>query len=315
MSKTRQRRLNRRALLLGSGRVAALGAGAAALTTAALRGALTRAEPNEAAAGKVYLPLLGVPNPVALLTLAPGITMQMQPVGAGEFVMGSDRAKDPQADSDELPQHRVTLPEYWIGKTEVTVAQFAVFVRATGYAGAPDALRSGKDNHPVNNVSWDDAQAFCRWASGVVGQTMRLPSEAEWEKAARGPANGTGADRRYLWGEAAPDPSRANYGSNVGDTTVVGQYSPQGDSPYGCADMAGNVWEWTNSLYRPYPYNAADGRENSSDSGGRVVRGGSFYGYGVGLPCAARGNRNPSDRDFDLGFRLLASSISLTLAL
>jgi len=68
-------------------------------------------------------------------------------------------------------------------------------------------------------------------------------------------------------------------------------------------------------LYRPYPYNAADGRENSSDSGGRVVRGGSFYGYGVGLPCAARGNRNPSDRDFDLGFRLLASSISLTLAL
>lgn len=136
MSKTRQRRLNRRALLLGSGRVAALGAGAAALTTAALRGALTRAEPNEAAAGKVYLPLLGVPNPVALLTLAPGITMQMQPVGAGEFVMGSDRAKDPQADSDELPQHRVTLPEYWIGKTEVTVAQFAAFVRATGYAGA-----------------------------------------------------------------------------------------------------------------------------------------------------------------------------------
>ena len=174
---------------------------------------------------------------------------------------------------------------------------------------------NNKQSHPVTHISWDDAQAFCRWASGVVGQTMRLPSEAEWEKAARGPANGTGADRRYPWGEAAPDPSRANYGYHVGTTTAVGQYSPQGDSPYGCADMAGNVWEWTNSLYRPYPYNAADGRENSSDRGGRVVRGGSFSYYGGFLPCAYRYFINPTYRDFNYGFRLLASSISLTLAL
>ena len=173
MSKTRQRRLNRRALLLGSGRAAALGAGAAALSTAALRGALTRAEPNEAAAGKVYLPLLGVPNPVALLTLAPGITMQMQPVAAGEFVMGSNGKETTR------PQHRVTLGDYWISRTPVTVGQYAAFVRATGYEADGRALRVCKEQHAVNYVSWDDAQAFCRWAGEVTGQAVRLPSEAE----------------------------------------------------------------------------------------------------------------------------------------
>jgi len=237
------------------------------------------------------------------ITLAAGVTMQFVRVPAGEFVMGSDKAKDPLAYTDELPQHRVTLAEYWIGKTEVTVAQFAAFVRATGYAGAPDAVRSGKDNHPVTYVSWDDAQAFCRWASGVVGQTMRLPSEAEWEKAARGPSNGSGADRIYPWGGAAPDSSRLNYNNNVGDTTAVGQYSPLGDSPYGCVDMAGNVWEWVNSLYRPYPYNATDGRENTSDRGTRVLRGGSFLYDADFVRCAYRRYNNPVNHSHLVGFR------------
>ena len=225
-------------------------------------------------------------------------------MAAGEFVMGSNGKETTR------PQHRVSLGDYWISRTPVTVGQYAAFVRATGYEADGRALRVGKEQHAVNYVSWDDAQAFCRWASEVTGQAVRLPSEAEWEKAARGAWTGSGDGRTYPWGEAAPDSSRANCNRNVGDTTPVGQYSPQGDSPYGCVDMAGNVWQWTNSLYKPYPYNANDGRENSSDTGGRVVRGGSFGNYEDFLPCAFRNSYLPSDRHFSLGFRLLASPIS-----
>ncbi|MBU6361523.1 MAG: SUMF1/EgtB/PvdO family nonheme iron enzyme [Chloroflexi bacterium] len=288
----------RRAVLLGGGALVLLGAGAVLspllaapavtptprtntplalpsvtlLQPSAVPTSLPTPVPPTATLAPTLPPATPVPTAVQpsnplLLTLATGLSIQLVRVPAGEFIMGSN---------DNLwdgwkPQHRVTLPEYWIGKTSVTVAQFAAFVRATGYSADARALRSGKDNHPVNYVSWFDAQAFCKWASEMLKRTVRLPSEAEWEKAARGTDG-----RTYPWGEAAPDKSRANYNNNVGDTTPVGQYSPQGDSPYGCVDMAGNVWQWTNSLYKPYPYNANDGRENSSDTGGRVVRGGSF---------------------------------------
>ncbi len=246
------------------------------------------------------VPTVVQPSNPLLLTLAAGLSIQLVRIPAGEFIMGRNNGFD-----SEKPQHRVNLPEYWIGKTPVTVAQFAAFVRATGYSADANALRSGKDNHPVNYVSWLDAQAFCKWASELLKRTVRLPSEAEWEKAARGTDG-----RTYPWGEAAPDKNRANYGGNIGDTTLVGQYSPQGDSPYGCVDMAGNVWQWTNSLYKPYPYNANDGRENSSDTGGRVVRGGSFCYNEDNLPCAYRFNNNPAYRHFYNGFRRLASPIS-----
>jgi len=307
----------RRAVLLGGGALVLLGAGAvlspllaAPAVTPTPRTNTPLALPSVTLLQPSAVPTsLPTPVPTAVqpsnplvLTLAAGLSIQLVRVPAGEFIMGSnDNLWD-----DWKPQHRVTLPEYWIGKTPVTVAQFAAFVRATGYSADTRALRSGKDNHPVNYVSWFDAQAFCKWASEMLKRTVRLPSEAEWEKAARGTDG-----RTYPWGEAAPDKSRANYNNNVGDTTPVGQYSPQGDSPYGCVDMAGNVWQWTNSLYKPYPYNANDGRENSSDTGGRVVRGGSFRFNEGNLPCAYRSDYDfPSNRFVSLGFRLLASPIS-----
>ena len=306
----------RRAVLLGGGALVLLGAGAvlspllaAPAVTPTPRTNTPLALPSPTLLQPSAVPTsLPTPVPTAVqpsnplvLTLAAGLSIQLVRVPAGEFIMGSnDNLWD-----DWKPQHRVTLPEYWIGKTPVTVAQFAAFVRATGYSADTRALRSGKDNHPVNYVSWFDAQAFCKWASEMLKRTVRLPSEAEWEKAARGTDG-----RTYPWGKAAPDKSRANYNNNVGDTTPVGQYSPQGDSPYGCVDMAGNVWQWTNSLYKPYPYNANDGRENSSDTGGRVVRGGSFDYDGGLLPCACRNGYNPTNRLINLGFRLLASPIS-----
>lgn len=157
-------------------------------------------------------------------------------VPPGPFLMGSDRAIDSQASDNELPQHQVTLPGYWIGRYPVTVAQFKAFVEESGHRPADrDSLR-GPDDHPVVNVTWHDALAYCRWLGAKTGLLVTLPSEAEWEKAARGTDGGI-----YPWGNDPPDDSRCNFGGRVGQTTPVGRYSPRGGSPYGCADMAGNV--------------------------------------------------------------------------
>ena len=115
------------------------------------------------------------------------------------------------------------------------------------------------------NVSWDDAVDFCRWLSEATHRSFRLPSEAEWEKAARG-SDG----RIYPWGNQAPDEKRCNFGTKVGDTTPVGKY-PDGASPCGALDMAGNVWEWTGSIYKPYPYAPDDGREDPGSTAGACV--------------------------------------------
>jgi toxoflavin biosynthesis protein ToxD len=138
--------------------------------------------------------------------------------------------------------------------------------------------------------------------------TLRLPTEAEWEKAARGEYG-----NEWPWGNEF-DKNRCN--SSEGrqrNTTPVNSYSPQGDSPYGCADMAGNVWEWTHTLWQGYPYQAGDGRENEKASGARVLRGGSFGFLHRGVRCAFRDLNyyNPDNRDYDLGFRLCVSPISL----
>jgi formylglycine-generating enzyme required for sulfatase activity len=149
-------------------------------------------------------------------------------------------------------------------------------------------------------VSWYEAYAYCRWLSELTGREYRLPSEAEWEKAARG-----GDGRLYPWGDPF-DPAHCNVrASGLGRTTPVGQYSPQGDSPYGCADVAGNVSEWTASRFRPYPYDPDDGREDPAGEAERVSRGGSWHSPVLRARVVSRGMNDPWFTDDDLGFRCL----------
>jgi len=223
-------------------------------------------------------------------------------VPPSRFLMGSDRGKDAGAYDDELPQHQVTLSGYWIGRYPVTVAQFRAFVQDSGYQPQDRDSLHGPDDHPVVRVTWNDATAYCRWLSEKAGLAVTLPSEAAWEKAARGTDG-----RIYPWGDESPDESRCNFDGNVGGTTPVGQYSPRGDSPYGCADMAGNVWEWCHSLYKPYPYRSDDGREDPEAEGSRVLRGGAFYYIGRSLRCAFRDWYFPLDGDWIGGFRIVVA--------
>jgi formylglycine-generating enzyme required for sulfatase activity len=228
---------------------------------------------------------------------------EMVLIPAGEFLMGSDPEKDKDASDDEYPQHRLYLPDYSIAKTPVTNAQYLAFTQAT-YRDVPAHWKGkkplqGREDHPVVNVNRRDAVAYCTWLAGVTGKAYRLPSEAEWEKAARGTDG-----RIYPWGNEW-DAKRCNTREGgKGDTTPVGAYA-QGASPYGVLDMAGNVWEWCHSLSRPYPYNAADGREDSEDEDVRVLRGGSFVYIAGTVRCAARYLDGPDFRVGFYGFRIV----------
>ena len=158
--------------------------------------------------------------------------------------------------------------------------------------GRVGPCRAGRDAHPVTYVSWADAAAFCRWAGG------RLPSEAEWERAARADDG-----RTWPWGDVPPSAERAVFAA--ADTAPVGS-CPGGASPFAVLDLAGNVWEWTASVLRPYPYAADDGREEAGSDGPRVVRGGSFI-HGAGeIRCSWRHGMLPGVVDHYVGFRLAA---------
>jgi serine/threonine-protein kinase len=222
-------------------------------------------------------------------------------VPAGEFTMGNDNDSD-----DEKPVHTVTLDAFWIDQTEVTNAMYAKCVDA-GACSPPTSTSSyTRDSYygnfefgsyPVIYVSWNDAKAYCTWAD------RRLPTEAEWEKAASW-NDATQEKYTYPWGNDAPTNDLLNYKSEVGDTTKVGNY-PEGASPYGALDMAGTVWEWVSSLYQPYPYDAEDGRENldSSDGAARRLRGGSWIYADDDVRSANRGSNDPASTLNDIGFR------------
>lgn len=202
-------------------------------------------------------------------------------IPAGTFLFGALES-DRLSTGDERPQRAMTLPAFAIGRTPVTNAQYSRFLEANPAHPRPAAWKStkqgyprGRGDHPVQ-VTLDDALAFCQWAG------LRLPTEVEWEKAARGTDG-----RRWPWGDKPPTRAHANVNNFVGDTTPVGTYSPLGDSPYGCADMAGNVNEWTAT--------------RSSFASFQVVRGGDFTGTHRWTRASRRNITNPGS---NLGFRV-----------
>ena len=241
-------------------------------------------------------------RPELMIELAPGVTMEFMRVPAGEFLMGSDPNKDKQAQSWEQPQHKVTLNENLIGKYPVTNRQYQAFVQATGRRApqhwSNNKIPAGKEEHPLVYVNWQDAADFCEWAAKVSGARVRLPSEAEWEKAARGTDG-----RSYPWGDAAPDAQRCNFNEHVKDTTPVGKYSPAGDSPYGCADMAGNVWEWVADWYGSYTSTPVSNPSGPKTGTSRMLRGGSWNKNNGNMRSSYRNLNDPSYTNYDIGFR------------
>ena len=220
----------------------------------------------------------------------------MVQVPPGEFTMGSTTGDD-----DESPTTVVTFTEgFWIDKYEVTRAAYQACVNAGVCTATPNNQYSTHDNQPINRVTWYQAATYCQWRGA------QLPTEGEWEYAARGPDGLT-----YAWGNGI-DQSKANYGRNVGETTPVGTY-PSGASWVGAMDMAGNVWEWTRSRYRDYPYQDTSSRNiagvPTNVAGYIVLRGGSFNGRTNDLRSAYRGRFAGDGGSISDGFRCLRSSL------
>lgn len=249
-------------------------------------------------------------------------------IPASEFTIGSNRSLDREAHDDEIPTQRLFVSDYFIMRYPVTNAQYAQFIQATGHRAplfwVDDSFPTGKENHPVVGVSYDDAIAFCAWAAEETSLPVRLPTEPEWEKAARGPEAHV-----YSWGNQWKKGSCNISDEKLNSTSPVGRYSPQGDSVYGVADMGGNVQEWCSSLYGPYPYDPADGREayvyelhnrdllpklletgctsmpesGEASFGKTVIRGGSWRESKFQARCAYRSWAPPMHRSDDTGFR------------
>jgi formylglycine-generating enzyme required for sulfatase activity len=224
----------------------------------------------------------------------------------------------------EQPYHTIHLQNYYIGKHPVTVREYRTFIDSGGYdshqfwtksgwswrrelhRNHPDFWNeekwAGDDRLPVVGVSWYEAFAYCQWLQQVTGRVYRLPTEAEWEKSSRGTD-----ERLYPWGNKF-NPKYCNTRvSGINQTTSIDHYHDLGDSPYGCADMIGNVSEWTQSLFKPYPYSDKDGRNDVEQDGERVIRGGSWFSPSIRARVNARGMNDPKFSDNDVGFRLACS--------
>ncbi len=259
-----------------------------------------------------------------------------------EFDLGSDWEGRPGAEKilaewyqREVPQHQVWLPGFYMARYPVTLRQFREYVQASGQPCSDGDAKRGADNHPVDGVSWVDAMRYCEWLTAGLRSNIAtpeplafllrherwvvtLPSEAEWEKAARGPSSGLELGRLYPWGNEF-DADRANVKeSGLGTTTAVGSF-PRGASPYGVMDLSGNVWEWTRTLWGTedpararyaYPYDPGDGREyvGALDNSLRVLRGGSCVNYRRYARCATRRAPLPEYKSSHRGFRTVVTA-------
>lgn len=251
----------------------------------------------------------GLAAAMALPAWAQPQTNDMVVIAAGVFTMGRDDG--PQ---DERPAHRVALPEFSIDRYPVTNSEFAAFLNAGGPHNRhgerlydtddPDArihrtadgwrADPGYELHPVVEAPWAGGRDYCAWRG------KRLPTEAEWEKAARGDDA-----RRYPWGNAPPDRTRAQFSAAFNATAPVNAH-PAGASHYGVHDMAGNAWEWVASAYRPYPYRADDGREDPASGPVRSTRGGGHDSPPDEITTTQRGrtlSRNPRAGHHNIAFR------------
>ena len=222
-------------------------------------------------------------------------------VPEGEFLMGST-GSDKDAESDEKPQHKVYLGAFWVDRTEVTNAQYGKCVQVGGctasvYAG--DSRFNG-DNQPVVGVDWSQAQAYCQWTG------RQLPTEAQWEKAARGTDG-----QIYPWGnqpitcEYAVMNDGSGNGCGKGAAAWPVGSKPKGASPYGALDMAGNVWEWVADWYEQKYYVSSPPKDPPGPSSGqyRVLRGGSWGNLQSGVRAASRDPGTPGSRSGGIGFR------------
>ena len=225
--------------------------------------------------------------------------MILQYVPAGSFYMGSSLL-DTHANEDEFPQHSVYLDSFWIDRNEVTNEQYRLCVN-DGICDEPGNAYYYSDTvfnpYPITFVNWFDAQQYCQWAG------RRLPTEAEWEKAARGTEG-----QLYPWGN---DPPNDNLYNHHNADTMSGSF-PLGASPYGVLDMAGNVWEWTSDWYQSDYYKKSNNAENPTgpDEGYGKVRKGGAWGIETSyLRAAVRGWNNPNDKLRNLGFRCVKDSI------
>ena len=253
-----------------------------------------------AVAGGGGLPARPKDGDIRSFALPAGGSAEMVYVSAGEFNMGSESGAN-----DERPVHMVFLDAYYIDRTEVTNAQYGACVGA-GACSPPDQHQSrirdsyygnrSFDNHPVIYVNWEDARFYCAWAG------KQLPTDAQWEKAARGTDNPT-----YPWGEGIRC-DRANYAGCTGDTQAVGSY-PSGASPYGVLDMAGNVQEWVADFYQSRYYEGSPASNPPGPATGtyRVTRGGSLTSNEYDLRVADRSYVYPHYHLFNTGFRCVKS--------
>ena len=263
----------------------------------------------------LFLVLLVSAVPAAQAPPAAARWPEFVAIGPGSVTIGADPTRDPQAFDNERwsaaqGEGTLDLPLFYLSRTEVTVASFAAFVTATRIQADPRAL-AAPGPLPVTFVSWPEALAYCRWLEATLkaspatapaiaqrlreGWRVTLPTEAQWEKAARG-----GDRRRYPWGDA-PRRDRANYESAA--PVPAGQLACP-ECAYGLTDMAGNVWEWTRSPYQPYPYDDSDDRTGLDADALWVMRGGAFNDPARLVRASVRGAAEPGARRAFIGFRV-----------